>query len=356
MVGGVLARYLAGGVLRSVLALAALLTGLYLGIDLVREAGDMARGYGLFGVLAYLAATAPARLYDLFPFAVLIGTMVALARLSSASELVAMRAGGFDQGRIARTVLVTGVVLGLAAMLVGETIAPDLELGARVERERARGGGQLGAGAGQTLWLRDGPLMVHAGLVWQGGDQVRFSDLRIYRLEGAERIGEIIRAPEARHATGRWRLAQATVLDPETGRTARLDDVLEVSSRLEPEVFRALATRPRLLPLVDIARIRDYLEANGQDAAEYRQAFWRRLLYPVHVGAMLIAGLALLLRLGKAVPPGVGAFAAVVLGLGYLVVQRLALGLAPALAASPGWVQLTPVLVFVLLAAVLLRR
>lgn len=356
MVGGLLARYLAANVVRSVLALAALLTGLYLGVDLVREAGDVAGDYQLGGVLLYLAATAPARLYDLFPFAVLIGTMVVLARLAAGSELVAMRAGGFNRRRIAFAVVVTGVMLGLAVMLIGETVAPRLELDARIERERARGGGQLGAGAGQTLWLRDGSLMVHAGLIWQGEGRVKFSDLRVYRRDGIARIEEIIRAPEARHAPGQWTLYRATVLDPETGRTAELNDALELPSQVDPEVFRALATRPRLLPMVDIARIREYLEANGQDAGDYRQAFWRRLLYPVHVLAMLVAGLALLLRLGKRVSPGVGAFAAVSLGLGYLVAQRLALGLAPALDVPAGLVQIAPALVFVALGLWIMRR
>ena len=357
MVIGILGRYLARSVARSVVLVAPVLAGLYLSVDLVREAGDMTAGYGAVEIGLFLLRIVPARLYDLFPFAVLIGGMIALGRFLANSELVAMRAGGFHQLRILGHALVPALLLGLAVMLAGETLVPRLELDARIDRERARDG-QVGGASGQALWIRDGRLMIQAGiLLWNEDDQVRFGNLRIYELDGVNSIERVIHASTARHQPGRWLLEGVNDLD---ARTAALADggarTVELASELDPGVFRALVTRPRLLPIRDILRIQSYLEANGQDATAYRQAFWRRLLYPVNMLMMLLSGVAVLLRTGRRISPTLGVFFGVSLGIGFVVVQRLVLGLAPVLPIPFGLTHLLPAAAFGLVALAALRR
>ncbi|MEX2497509.1 MAG: LPS export ABC transporter permease LptG [Wenzhouxiangellaceae bacterium] len=356
MIIGLLGRYLARSVVRSVMLVALVLIGLYLGVDLVREAGDMSGGYGASEMLFFLLRTVPARLYDLFPFAVLIGGMIALGRLSAGSELVAMRAGGFHQIRILGHALVPALLLGLVVMLAGEWLAPRLELEARIDRERARDG-RVGGDAGQGLWIRDGQMMIRAGiLIWNEDDRVRFADLRIYRLGDANRVESIVQAAGARHEDGRWMLHDVYELDARTAGLEHSAGEIELASELDPGVFRALVTRPRLLPMHDILRIRDYLEANGQDASAYRQAFWRRLLYPLNMLMMLLSGVVLLLRVGRRLSPALGVFSGVSLGIAFVVIHRLVLGLAPVLPVPLGVTHLLPAVVFGLLALLLLRR
>ncbi len=357
MVIGILGRYLARSVARSVVLVSLVLSGLYLSVDLVREAGDMTAGYGAVEILLFLVRIMPARLYDLFPFAVLIGGMIALGRFSANSELVAMRAGGFHQLRILAHALVPALFLGLAVMLAGESLVPRLELDARIDRERARDG-QVGGAAGQALWFRDDRSMIQAGiLLWNEDDEVRFGDLRIYVLDDVNSIDRVVHASAARHEPGRWLLEGVSALDARTAaRTDSHDRTVEMASELDPGVFRALVTRPRLLPMRDILRIQAYLEANGQDATAYRQAFWRRLLYPVNMLMMLLSGVALLLRAGRGISPALGVFSGVSLGIGFVVVHRLVLGLAPVLPIPFGLTHLLPAAAFGLVALLFLRR
>lgn len=357
MVIGILGRYLARSVAQSVVLVALVLAGLYMSVDLVREAGDMTAGYGVVEILWFILRVIPARLYDLFPFAVLIGGMIALGRFSANSELVVMRAGGLHQLRILGYVLGSALLLGLAVMLAGESVVPRLELDARLDRERARDG-QVGGAAGQGLWIRDGQLMIQAGiLLWNEDDQVRFADLRIYVLDDVNSIDRVVHAVGARHETGRWLLEDVSTLDARTAaRTERPDRTVEMTSELDPGVFRALVTRPRLLPIRDILRIQTYLEANDQDATAYRQALWRRLLYPLNMLMMLLSGVALLMRAGRRISPTLGVFSGVSLGIGFVVVQRLVLGLAPVLPVPYGITHLVPAAAFGLFALLLLRR
>lgn len=352
---GILGRYLARSIATAVLQVSFLLLALFLGIDLVRESRDLAGAYGPLQMLVYVAATLPARLYDLFPFAVLIGVMVGLSRLATQRELVAMRASGFHRSRIVAQVLATGVLLGMVVMLVGETAAPRLELEARIERAQLTGG-VAGIAGERTLWLRDGQRMIRVGiLLWSDEDRFEFGDLAVYEPEGEEGLGALIHAAEAEHLDGAWHLRRATVLDSRTGEVLA-HETLTIESGLETEVFRALATRPRLMPVRDIVRVAEHLEANGQDTSAYDQALWRRLYYPINLLAMIVAGVVVLLRHDRSVAGSVAIFIGVSLGVGFLVVQRLTLGASAALPLPPAAVQLGPPAVFAALAWWLSRR
>ncbi len=354
-----LTRYLVAATLGGVLSVSALLVGLYAGIDVVREAGDLQQDYGVPEMLVFVARTLPTRVYDIFPFAALIGVLVGLGRLASGRELVAMRAAGFDRGSITLRVVTGALLATLAVVAMAELAVPRLETEARVAREQARSG-SVGTAAGEGLWLRDGSRMVRVGLVTWGPDEtVDLTDLDIYELDAANDSasegGHLVRARSARHEGGEWQLRQVQRLDLDDGGVDRFDR-LALASRLDPEVFDALATRPRLLPMSDILRIQDYLDRNGLDTRTYREAFWRRALYPANLLAMILVGLPFVFRPGRSASTATHVFAGVTLGVGFVVVQRISLGLAPVLPLPLGVTHALPALLFGGAGIALLRR
>lgn len=354
IVGG-LTRYLLASTLGGVFGVTLLLTGLYAGIDLVREAGDLQRDYGVPEMLVFTARTVPTRVYDIFPFAALIGVLVGLGRLAAARELVAMRAAGLDRAAIGLRAAAGALVATLLVVVMAETVVPRLDLQARVDREQARTG-SVGNASGEGLWLRDGNRMVHVGLIaWSDGEDVDLADLRIYDVDPSGDAGELIRASSGRHDGGAWQLAGVSTLDVADGQVTAADR-LALESRLNPDVFDALATRPRLLPVQDILRIQDYLSRNALDTSAYKEAFWRRVLYPLNLIAMVLIGLPLLFRPGRQASTAVNVFAGVSLGVAFVVIQRISLGLAPVLPVPLGVTHALPAVLFAAVGYWLLRR
>ena len=352
---GRLTRYLLTRTVRGIVGVTLLLVGLYAGIDLVREAGDLQRDYGVPEMLVFVARTVPTRVYDIFPFAALIGVLVGLGQLAAHRELVAMRAAGMDRSGIALRAAAGALALALAVMAMAEFVVPRLEATARIDREQARTG-SVGATEDEGLWLRDGSRMVHVGLLlWRPDARADFAALDVYLADDEGRPTMLIRAENGVHDGESWRLERGTRLNLDTGRVETFDRTV-LPSALNPEVFDALATRPRLLPVADILRIRDYLDANALDTRAYREAFWRRMLYPVNLLAMVLIGLPLLFRPGRQASSAVNVFAGVALGVGFVVVQRISLGLAPVLPVPLGVTHALPALLFGGAAYVLLRR
>lgn len=350
-----LTLYLARAVLAGIVLTCVLLTAIHTLIDFIREARSLTGDYGGQQMLWYLVQTTPRRLYDIFPFAALIGTLLGLGALASGNELVAMRAAGFDRQHLTlRVLFVVALCLSLM-MVVAEWVIPDLETRARAERQQARTG-QLHVGELGQFWLRDGPFVLRLGQsVWLDEARLEFTDVLVYRLGDDMRPLVILQAAQASHLGDHWQLRDVAWREVE-GHLQGSDSQRRLNSDLSPELFMAAVSRPRLLALSDLRRMRVYLQRSGLDAGPYDQAFWTRVFFPLNVLAMVLVGLPFVFKGGRSGVRGGGLFTGVALGLMFFVLSRLSqsLGMVWTL---PLWLPaLLPALLIVALSVVLLRR
>ncbi len=350
-----LSLYLARAVLVGVGLTSLLLVGIYTLIEFIREARSLSGDYGGVEMLRYLAQTTPRRLYDIFPFAALIGTLLGLGSLASGNELVAMRAAGFDRRHLAVRVLLA-VTVCLAAMLaLSEWVIPDLETQARAERQQARTG-QLHVGELGQFWLRDGTHVLRLGQsIWLDEARLDFTDVLVYQLGQDMRPQAILQAAQARHMGDAWRLTDVRwrrLADDARGTQA--ERVLE--SALSPELFLTAVNRPRLLAMTDLQQMRAYLQQSGLDSGPYDQALWTRLFFPINVLAMVLVGLPFVFQGARGGLRGVGLFAGVALGLVFFVLSRLSQSLGMILPLPLWFSSLIPALIIIALSLVLLRR
>ena len=86
-------RYIGKQVIIMILVVAVALLGVDLFFYLVNELKFVGRGnYQLSTAFAFIALTIPRKIYIMFPWSALLGTLLALGQLAKSSELVVMRA------------------------------------------------------------------------------------------------------------------------------------------------------------------------------------------------------------------------------------------------------------------------
>jgi len=96
--------------------------------DLIAELRDLGIGnYHLRQIFTVVGLWVPAHAYELFPVAVLIGSLYVLAHLSSNSEYTVMRAAGLSPGRAGALLVKVGLAVVVATFSIGEWIAPFSE-------------------------------------------------------------------------------------------------------------------------------------------------------------------------------------------------------------------------------------
>ncbi|WP_376692688.1 LPS export ABC transporter permease LptG [Wenzhouxiangella sp. EGI_FJ10409] len=356
MIAGVLGRYVSRTVLVWVLIVAILLVGLYTLIEFVREAQDLTGDYGPAQMLVYIAQTTPSRLYDIFPFAALIGTMLGLGGLAGTNELVAMRAAGYDRGRILASVMLSVGVCLLLLFLLAEFMIPGLDARASAQRDQLRSG-QVHLGKYGALWLRDGRMMIRIGYsAWGDDNRPEFGDVLVYRIDEGMQPDRIMHAVSATHTGDAWQLRRVAERGVFDELQSRRRPSVTLESTLSYDLFASAVSKPRMLAIGDLLGMISLLDANELDTGRYRQALWNRVFFPLNVLAMILVSLPFAFRGGRQGGRGLSTFVGLSLGLMFFVMSRLIRGTAM-LWPGPLWLlMILPALFFGALGLVLLRR
>ncbi|MEO8223694.1 MAG: LptF/LptG family permease, partial [Gammaproteobacteria bacterium] len=124
-------RILHGYLFRTILGTTGLVLAVLLSlgafIEFVGQLNDIGVGdYRLQDALIYVLLQMPSVVAQMLPIATLLGALLGLGSLASRSELIVLQAAGVSPRGLARSVLLTGVVLALAGLALSLYLAPPM--------------------------------------------------------------------------------------------------------------------------------------------------------------------------------------------------------------------------------------
>jgi len=350
-------RAVAGGVFRSLLIVCFALIAVYGLLDGVRELKYLGANYGVLDVIWYLVLTTPRRAYQVFPFAALVGAVLAVGALAAAGELVAWRALGATRFRLMVPVMMAVTLLLTLVMWGAEQWATEFELRARSYRlEKITGQVSLSGPAG--LWLRDGQDFIHIKYPFlDEALATDFHQVKIYQLGPDAALSGWVTASNAFHSDQQWALHNVHQVSlNEAGAQHHYQAEMTWPSQLDTAALGSSVLRPSLLSISELSALLRYFEGNALDVSHYRAALWRRYFYPLIVWAAVLLGLPFVLSLQGRESRTRALAVAVAVGLAWYVTERLFQSVVLALQWSPVWGGLVPVLMALILTAVLMRR
>ncbi len=326
-------RLLYFDIVASVAFVALAFLSLFFFIDFVDELDGVGRGgRTVWHVLAAAALELPGHLYDLFPIAVLIGTIYSLARMAQSSEFTILRTGGLGPGRALSLLAVLGVAFGALTFVTGDYLAPASEREAVLLKARLGGGIKL-AGAG--AWLKDRRIMPDgehsfsvnvAGANAAGG----LAGIRIFEFDSDGRLVARTDAREGRVADdGTWTLTDANVATWPRARTEGASvqlvhhDTLAWPSMLSAAVVAAAVLPVGTMTTIDLWRYSAHLSDQEQAAQQHQIRFWRKALYPLACLVMVALALPFAYLHARAGSVSLKVFGGIMLGISFLLLNNL---------------------------------
>ncbi|WP_396616677.1 LPS export ABC transporter permease LptG [Lysobacter soli] len=304
----------------------AVLAGLDVMLGLVSEFGDIGKGkYGISEAFAYMALSIPRRLYYLFPYAAVIGSLMALGQLAATSELTALRALGLSRRRLG--LAVAGALALMTALMVvnGESIAPWTQQRADALKSGAKSGNTVVAQY-TGLWAREGETILSAS----GGQERERNGERFLELNGVNlfefapdgHLKSLAHARVAEHRPGGWLLRDVTRNHFEE-RSVRQEKVAEErwKSQLDAAALASGTERPRYLSAADLRSAIEYRKRNDLDAAEFEEHYWGRWFYPINVLALCLAAVPFAFGTLRSGGMGKRLFIGIVFALGFWLLQ-----------------------------------
>ena len=290
--------------------------------DLIAELRDLGAGnYHLREIFSVVALWVPGHAYELFPIAVLIGTLYVLAHLSSNSEYTVMRAAGLSPWRAGGVLAKVGLAFVVITFAIGEWIAPFSDEKAQQVRMRAMQsviGGDLNSG----LWFKDGRSFIN---VREAREAHSIAGVRIYEFDATHRLQQLSEAARAEYAgSGKWRLLDVaqTRFGAEGPGTQRLAEA-EWRTAVNPDLLNVLIVVPERMSAWKLYLYMQHLAGNKQKTERYEIAMWKKLFYPVATMVMMALALPFAYLHARSGMVGVKVFFGIMLGIFFHMLNSL---------------------------------
>ena len=335
------------------------------------QVGKLTDTYTLTKGAFYTLLKLPVYAYEIFPVALLIGTLMGLGALANQSELTVLRVTGWSIGRILIAVLKTAMLIWLLMALVGEFVAPSSEAYAKKMRGEALQSGFSVGGSEGGFWLKEPDRYIHVARAISSEELINIS---IYTQKDSA-LTQYARAQTAKYIDGNWQLFniqqqnlgfvehQVELSPSMTQKSVKtLDWSFEkikqqsLNFPLEPEVLESLNIETRYMSAVALNNYIRFLKENELDSEQYQLAFWRKAASPLVVIGMIAIVFPLIFGSIRQVSIGQRVFVGILIGMAFHLLNQMFgnLGVVYQLPAIVG--AFLPAVLMVLIATLWLRR
>ena len=349
-----LERYIAIATLKALVLVAAGMTFLFSLLEFIEQLHDVGKGhYRLVDAGVYVLLTAPARLLQLMPAAMLFACLFALGGLAARSELTAMRAAGVSPGRIVGAVFKLAGVALVALFLLAQFVIPPAQQLAQTQRASR---------------LSTVDAVRSNGSFWAAGDHQflnvrRFADanfpidIYLYEFAASGELQSLIQADRAEvRPDGTWLLEGVSrkryggTLD-----TERLASLVW-HSFLRPRQASLLMLPADSMQPLDLYRYVRDLERRHQPAARYTQELWAKVAIPLAMAAMILIAVPFAFGPPRTQSIGQRVMLGTMIGMIFALIQQITTYLGQLLNLSPALTATAPAVALMALAFYLLRR
>ena len=350
----ILDRYLWKSTLSGLLMAWFALTILIIFFDFINESGDVNENYSSLQALIYLSYSIPSRLYELFPTAMLLGTLLGLGNLAANSEFIAMRAAGISIGNIIFSVLKLGFFLALGIFFFGEYVVPKSDLAGRNYKSSLSNKNVVMV-SGASLWVKDKNRIIHIGQVWS---EDKLTDVNIYTikenysgLESQTHIETINKVAEG------WELTSLTksIFNKDNISITHTDKQVDPDF-INSDFVGIASVNPEQLSIAELSNLIQYQHSNNLNADRFELAYWKRFSAPVSVIVMLVLSMPFLFGSQRGGGAGQRVFIGIIAGIAFFLLNKVLNQLGIVYGATPILSAFAPAIVFMGISIFSLKR
>lgn len=329
------------------------LVGMGLFFVFVSELGDLGEGaYDLAQIGIFVALSLPGKVVEFMPIAVLLGSILSLGSLASNNEIVAMQASGVSLAKLITSVLQAAVILALLSFLLAEWVVPASEASARsVKNLRDQSSALL---VKEGLWIKDESRVLHIDQLLPDGIA---RNIEIFKLDPQGKVVSVTRVGRAIPVEQGWELQQVerSIIGDNRLETVSYDRLIYNGS-ISPQLLEVLMVKPEQMSSSDLYIYLDFLDENKLNANAEQLIFWQKIFSPFAVIVMCLLAFPFVLGVQRQGNTGQRLLIGILLGLAFVVVDRLVTQLAVQSGVNVILVALLPSLIFLAIAIFLLTK
>ena len=348
----IISRYLMRTIHLGTFTVLLALVGLAMFFMFIGELKDLGDGaYGLTEAAKFVALSVPGKLVEFMPIAVLLGSILSLGSLASNSEIVAMQASGVSLAKLITSLLQAAVIVALLSFLLAEWVVPASEASARAVKNLVQGE-STALFVKEGLWIKDESRVLHIDKLLPDGIA---RDIEIFKFDQQGKVESITRVGRAIPIEQGWELQQVerSIIGDNRVDTSSYDRLIYNGS-LSSQLLEVLMIEPQQMSSGDLYAYLNFLDENKLDASAEQLIFWQKVFSPLAVIVMCLLAFPFVLGVQRQGNVGHRLLIGILLGLAFVVVDRLVTQLAVQFGFNAILVALLPSLIFLAVAIYLL--
>jgi lipopolysaccharide export system permease protein len=337
----------------------AILAGLVLilqSLDLLSESAKILAydGNSDAEVLRYVGLRTPQIIATFLPFAVLLGTILALSQLNQNSEVIAMKASGLSAHQVLAPLLLTAFGVAALSFAFNERIVARAT--ATLEQWKKVDYGPLPVDRGDrsNVWVKDGNNLIVVDQIRGKGDAAQLYNVTVYERSGQSLRSILTAKRGARDGRG-WRVEGVQRFDVTAGTIASLPP-MRIADGVRPDQFTLSHINADGLSFSALREVVDDLKLAGRPTKALEGSLWHKLSGPLSSVLMPLLGAVAAFGIARSGKLFVRAVIGMALGFLYFVADNFALAMGNLGAYPPFLAAWAPFLLFLMIGeAVLLR-
>jgi lipopolysaccharide export system permease protein len=348
-------RFLLKGLLTKVGLFLFMLAGIYLLSDAIEKSKGLGEGgYTLADHGYFLLLRLPQILYQMAPFAVLLGTLGFLSELVRQGELVALRSAGLSMARLTRPLLLGGLLVSLMAFALQDQVGGPLAVAAERFYQSEAKGRQMGRWvSGGGVWFREEGRVVSVQRVARSGKTMR--GVRLFEYGPRRQITALVEADRATFGDGRWHLHDIRRLEAET-LAVHTAERRSLRLSIGPDVLSELGSNHNRMSTWELWRYVSELEKQGHSVGDLEFRLWQKFSLPLSSMVMVLVAVPFTNMSPRAGSGAGRILLGVILGMAFQAANKLAGNLSGAGVVEPWLAAWGPVVGFSVLGLGLLFR
>jgi len=341
-------RYIMQRFLLGIIPAMLLLLALFSFMALAEELEDIGKGsFTLADALMVVFLTTPKRVVELLPVTALLGGLLGLGAMANHRELIAIRTSGISKQRIAQTVALLAIFLGVFITALQFWVVPGFEREAATLRGQALQNTDARGGTTKAFWTRNDRHFIRVNGVQS--DRT-LSDIEIYSTDEKGRLTRLTQASNAFYAgQENWLLTNVLESSFQEARVVETKrDNMRWDGLLSAEQASVLILPLEALAPNDLLKTIANLKRNQLDTHQYEVVLWQQVSLLPGLLAMALMSLPFLLGSVRAVSASQRVMVGGLIGIVFYLLQQLSGHMAGIFGLNPSVVILTPP--FILLA------
>lgn len=346
-------QYIFATVAASILLVLTVILGFDAIADIIEEMSELEGSYTFLKALQFVVMSIPANIFDLLPFAALVGCLAGLGSLATSSELVVLRAAGVSTQRIVWMVMRPAIIILAVGMLISEYIAPHTESIAQSDRAIALHKSE-NLVSKEGVWHREGNDFMHFNVVQPNG--VLYG-VTIYTFDESRELVSTLFAERAIFHSRQWELEDVVKTDMLPGHIeSESASRMSWNTSLSPQLLEILMLEPEDLSISGLWHYSHYLQQQGLFSGPYELAFWKKVLQPLSTLALVLIAISFVFGPLREVTMGFRVFIGVLFGVVFRTAQDMLSPASLVYGFQPLYASLLPIVVCVLIGLLLLNR